>query len=301
MVGISARFLHRSAVSREHWVRRSGAHEDGRRWANAQMEDIRCDQIRRRQCVFKPFAYSWSRSRGWQPQRSRRLKATPNDLVADVEGNSYDARVMKRMGVLTCRFDLYGTSSGPFLDADLWLLDPSGATVASTYGGTYSSALHVSLSYDLPDSSPGGTYTCRVDANANAQTVANASAQYLVATPTSVSTVSDFYLYQSFNDYARRRVYQTLTGGGYWQYRYGSISDIYSSWLTNTCNLSNIVTGGGETNSSGQFEDVYSMSGAPNCPSNPSCESSATQTILIGGHQVLQHTVTYRCGQVDMP
>ncbi|HJP59036.1 MAG TPA: hypothetical protein VJ865_03530 [Gemmatimonadaceae bacterium] len=223
------------------------------------------------------------------------------DLVADVEGDSYDARVMNRMGTLTCRFDLYGTSGGPFLDADLWLKDPSGGTVASTYHGTYSAHLHVSLNYDLPDGGSGGNYTCMVFATASGQTVANTSAQYLVAVPTSLTVVSDGYDYQSFNNYLRRRIYQTMTGGGYWQYSGADIGDNYSGWITNGCSIASLQTGGGQTNSQGRFQDAYSLSGAAGCSSNPSCESSAVQTITIGGHQVLQHTVTWKCSQVDMP
>lgn len=160
-----------------------------------------------------------------------------------------------------------------------------------TYGGSFSS-----LSFDGEEGGweigGGFTFMCScVYSYVGAGPVQ--FQQVLENIPTSLSVVSDMFLNPppGGDIYNRERHYQVKDQfGGPLQKAGMSVTENYSTPSGSTpCFVGPINRDEAETNSSGQFKDNYKMGGSPPVP----CQSQATQTINVDGHQVVQFTVIW--------
>lgn len=222
-------------------------------------------------------------------------------FASGVRGSGFSGQAMSRMGITFCDLDIRVIGNVTDLWAEVSLWSASGQLLRRQTGQSYSTRLRVRFEQDLPDRSPGGQYRCTAIAYVFDDRT-DLEAPFNIRTPNSVATAVDRYNYQFFNNYERYREYQVKdSGGADWHYKSATVSESWSPWVQNGCNLMTITPGGGETNNIGRFFDRYFMSGSPVCPSNPNCQSSADQTYTVGGYQVRRHRVTYRCSSVDVP
>jgi hypothetical protein len=123
-----------------------------------------------------------------------------------------------------------------------------------------------------------------------------------VQAATSLRVVSGSYTTQSFGNYNFQRIYEVLDQNGAVIAKSGqAVTESYSAFSSNGCNLTAPQTASTSTNGQGRFQDNYSMSSAPaTCNSNPNCTSAATQTIRVSGRAVGTYTVTWGCNSVTI-
>lgn len=222
------------------------------------------------------------------------------DLYQEAPGGADSKSV--GFGTITCRYELWGTVSGPNLSAEVSIRDPNGTTVASQVKQTYSYRLSGSFSYKLPDAS-GGTYSCQAAYVVDGQFLGEPIVYQAVTPriPTSLTVFQDYYIWQEPNNYTRQRDYQVKDQSGFnWNYQNFPVTESIPSWSSNGCLLPDVTTGSGATNTQGTYSDYYSMSGSPVCSSNPSCVSSTSQTVYVAGYQVAQMSLDYGCNGVSI-
>lgn len=122
--------------------------------------------------------------------------------------------------------------------------------------------------------------------------------------PTSLATVSDSYS-GGVGNYARTRIYEVRDHQGAVINKSGlGVSESYSGYNPNDCDLPTPNIDSTQTNNVGRFSDTYSMMGGPGLcgPPTPSatCGSAATQTIHVEQYHVANFGVTWRCSDATI-
>lgn len=126
--------------------------------------------------------------------------------------------------------------------------------------------------------------------------------------PTSLSTYSDNFQYDSPGNYLRTRLYQAKDQYAFpWNYVGDPIEEYYEiSSSENGCNLISVATGEAQfDNSQGLFEDKLgnlsypSGIAIPACQQVPSCTTSSRQYISVAGVW-FDHAVDWSCTNVNV-
>lgn len=221
---------------------------------------------------------------------------TSGPFVADVRTRDYGVEV-------DCTGSLSSNSgSYYYLTYDAHIRSPGGELLAFQTNTLYKPSI---TGYLVGfDSSPeDGDYTCdfawEVDGTSLGTT--QASMPIVVRYPSSLSVVSDTYIKKLFQDYDRQRIYQTLDeDGSVLQVGDMHVTESYTPFSPNGCNITTLATASTDTNGQGRFLDHYRASSIPMCSIDPDCTSKTTQTIKVENFAVATYQVTYGCSSVSI-
>jgi hypothetical protein len=178
----------------------------------------------------------------------------------------------------------------------------NGSVVASGWEETQGPRVDITLNYTVGDQA-SDNYTCEAHYYLDTLWLGYDSDSIGVGVPDGQSVTYDAYNYQFFKAYERERHLQVQAGGQSWPFPGSTVTEPWTDFSPNQCLITTHATSEAETNTIGQYLDRYSLSfppGTTQCDVNPTCISSAIQTINVGGYQAKQYSVDYGCYSVTI-